>query len=128
MAARTSSPADRAPSSYAKQGITLHGRQAAIDGGHVKAALSVLVAGYGNQGDRGRATLDFVDHELIIGTIHTKWVSATHGRFVLKSKTRLVPKGTDSLSVTLEGQRDAVNGGAYCDAEFDNVKVVLQHV
>ena len=86
------------------------------------------MAGYGNQGDRGRATLDFVDHELIIGTIHTKWVSATHGRFVLKSKTQRVPKGTDSLSVTLEGQRDAVNGGTYCDAEFDNVKVVLKHV
>ena len=115
-------------SSYAKQGITIHGRQAAIDGGHVKAALSVLVAGYGKQGDRGRATLDFVDNELIIGTIHTSWVSATHGRFVLKSKARRVPTGTDSLSVTLQGQRDAVNGGAYCDAEFDNVKVVLKHV
>ncbi|MEO6207443.1 MAG: hypothetical protein ABIP77_05770 [Candidatus Limnocylindrales bacterium] len=110
----------------AGQLVRVQGRRNAIDGGHVRVTLKARLAGYADQNDIGRVWIRFTSPESVdLGTLYLSDVSGTDNRFVSRSASRIVPVGTTHMYVYAQGLR---YDGAYCDAYFDNIRLILKHV
>jgi hypothetical protein len=108
----------------ATQLIALTGLEDQTDAGALSIRLSVYIATYTNQTDFGHADVAFVNERgKVIGHLKTPEVTKTNGKFILKTSTQTLPKGTRSLRVSLIG-RNTVEA-EYIDTYFDNVVVCL---
>lgn len=112
--------------SSATQVIELSGLESQTDTGSLSATLRVYVATYANQHDYGHALVTFLNKQgKAIGHISTPEVTRTNDKFVPKSVTAAVPKGTRALRVSLLARNTVL--AEYIDAYFDNVVVRLHH-
>ena len=108
----------------ANQSIIIHGRNAAIDSGHVKVVLSARLATYDSQSDTANVNLYFGDStNNSLGGAHVHPQTATNGTFHLVSVSKILPKHTRQIEVRLWASN--VPAGTYCDAYFDNISVEI---
>jgi hypothetical protein len=113
--------------------ISLIGRGAAIDGGHVTAVLRARIATALSPPDEGWVSAEFLTApgpggiQLLFDTINTAHVIASDDVFKLRTAAKRLPAGTREIDVDLNGLRVG-NGDTYCDAYFDNIELRLKHV
>jgi hypothetical protein len=105
------------------QDVRLVARRRMTDRGRLRVTFKVMIAAYGPDGDRGRGVLRFLDasHETI-SSRSTRWVSNSGVRYVSRTITTALPRGTRYIRVQLQGAR---NEGLYCNAYFDKVRLEL---
>jgi hypothetical protein len=109
------------------QTITINGRDAAIDAGLVRVVLKAYVATRGRQPDTAHVSLVFRDALGRVlttrnsGPLAAPSITETRDHFRLVSASRIVPRSTRMVRVTLS----ASNAVGYCDAYFDNIRVTL---
>ena len=107
------------------QTIQLTGRDALIDGGHVKVTFDFYIATFDGQTDGGFGALTFMNSAgHIVSTMQTPTTSKTNGLFSHRIKSQVLPAQTRSIRVTLATQN--THQGAECDVYFDKVRVLLR--
>lgn len=108
-------------STFARQEIFIHGRDARIDSSHVLLNVKAHLGTYDSQSDTAELTV-------YSGTSTTPLVlltqTATNDRLVLSTARLVLPPGTRSLVMYLSAEHAV----GYCDANFDNVSMKLAHV
>lgn len=115
-------------SSILFQEITILGRNSAIDAELLYIRVRVRLATYDSQDDNAQLHVNVYNgNDQQLTSFNTPAKTHTNGQFVLAKFSHVLPAGARSLIVVLEAHRV---GGAtdYCDAYFDNVSVVLNHL
>jgi hypothetical protein len=111
----------------ANQNIYLKRRGGAIDAGRVKVIVSARVAAKG--GAIARVQLYFEDgqnHSIGAPVFTVANVTGTGKRFVLRTKSRIVPDGARQFDLHLTGIQ--APGASSCDAWFDRISVRIKQV
>jgi hypothetical protein len=106
----------------ARQTVTIHGRGAAIDAGHVKVVVRAYLATYDHQLDTAILSVTTGPN-----SVASKQASRTNtsSSWVRTTVSLMMLEGQRNVTVTL---KSAAAAGSYCDAYFDKVSVKIVKV
>jgi hypothetical protein len=115
------------PNASAKQTVDVSAYGASIDGGNATYQLEGWLGGYADQNDYATVTAEFLGQagkslgKATLGPVKSAERKAETGS-ILKSDSGSVPKGTRTITITMQFVRVS---GLYSDGSVDNVSLVL---